>query len=161
MTVDQAIDQREAEAFLYREARYCDDHRYDDWLALWTDDARYWIPSNREDVDPSREISIVYDDRGRLAERVFRLTNPGAHAQDPRSRLSRVVSNVEVEPATDGGARVSSRFVLVETRRGTTTTYGGRTEHLLRRQGDEIKMSFKKVVLTNLDEAIGNLTFLL
>ena len=49
-----ALDSRTIEAFLYREARLADENRYDEWLALWTDDARYWIPSNSYDYDPEQ-----------------------------------------------------------------------------------------------------------
>ncbi|MGH7804230.1 MAG: aromatic-ring-hydroxylating dioxygenase subunit beta, partial [Candidatus Binatia bacterium] len=54
MTLDRAA----VESFLYREARLMDTHRYDEWLALFDEDATYWIPSNRDDIDPRREVSI-------------------------------------------------------------------------------------------------------
>ena len=50
-----AIDRHQIETFLYREARLMDEHAYDEWLALWTDDALYWVPCNRDDSDPMRQ----------------------------------------------------------------------------------------------------------
>ena len=48
-----ALDRSKIENFLYHEARLMDEHAYADWLALFTGDARYWVPSNDDDADPS------------------------------------------------------------------------------------------------------------
>ena len=37
----------EIEQFLYREARLLDERRFRDWLALFTEDARYWTTGQR------------------------------------------------------------------------------------------------------------------
>ena len=34
----------DVEQLIYREARYQDEHAYDEWEALWTDDGVYWVP---------------------------------------------------------------------------------------------------------------------
>jgi benzoate/toluate 1,2-dioxygenase subunit beta len=86
MAADNVADRQEIEAFLYHEARLLDDGRLDDWLALFTPDAYYWIPCNADDVDPARHVSLVYDDRQHLADRIWRLQSGWAHAQDPPSR---------------------------------------------------------------------------
>ena len=39
---------KEVEQFVYREARFQDDHEYDAWEALWTDDAIYWVPGHSD-----------------------------------------------------------------------------------------------------------------
>src|SRR5579862_8003577 len=66
-----------------------DESAYDEWLSLWTDDALYWVPCNRDDSDPAREISAVYDDRARLQTRIDRLKSGVAFAQEPKSRMRR------------------------------------------------------------------------
>jgi 3-phenylpropionate/cinnamic acid dioxygenase small subunit len=48
-------------AFIYREARFQDEHQYEAWEALWTDDGVYWVPANGADIDPEKEMSIIYD----------------------------------------------------------------------------------------------------
>ena len=73
-----------------------DEHRYDEWLALWTEDGLYWVPCNSDDADPARQAMIIYDNRARLEERIYRLTSGAAWAQQPRSRTRRLISNVEV-----------------------------------------------------------------
>ena len=39
------LTRAEAEDFLYQEAAILDEWRLRDWLALFTDDAQYWVPS--------------------------------------------------------------------------------------------------------------------
>ena len=57
-------------AFLYREARLMDEHRYQEWLTLWeSSDTLYWVPCNDDDIDPRRQVSIIYDDHDRLMQR--------------------------------------------------------------------------------------------
>ncbi len=53
------FDRYAVEQFLYREARLADEQRLDDWLALWDEDALYWVPCNQDDIDPTRQLSII------------------------------------------------------------------------------------------------------
>src|SRR6266403_683223 len=86
----------EAEDILYEEARLLDERRDEEWLAMLTRDAIYWIPCNGEGSAPDREISIVYDDFPRLRDRIDRLMSGMAHAQSPPSKTRRVIGNVQV-----------------------------------------------------------------
>jgi 3-phenylpropionate/cinnamic acid dioxygenase small subunit len=156
-----AFDRHQVETFLYREARLMDEHAYDEWLALWTDDAMYWVPCNEDDFDPERHVSIVYENRSRLEDRITRLKSGAAYAQDPKSRLSRVVSNVEIESENGDELTIHSTFNLTALRRGRMDTFAGRVLHKLRRQDESFKIAFKKVVLINNDQVIHNLTFLI
>lgn len=154
-------DRSQIESFLYREARLMDGHAYDEWLALWTDDALYWVPSNDDDINPERHVSIVYENRAGLEDRIARLKSGAAYAQDPKSRLSRVVSNVEIEDGANGEVIVNSTFNLTALRRRRMDIFAGRSIHKLRRERDSFKISYKKVLLINNDEVIHNLTFLI
>ena len=58
---------------LEREARYLDQLRYDEWLALYTPECVYWVPSTPKAGDPRREISVMFDDRRRLEDRIYRM----------------------------------------------------------------------------------------
>jgi 3-phenylpropionate/cinnamic acid dioxygenase small subunit len=156
-----SIDRDRVEAFLYREARLMDQHAYDEWFALWTDDALYWVPSNEDDYDPERHVSIVYENRRALEDRIARLKSGAAYAQDPKSRLSRVVSNIEIEPRDSGELIVHSTFNVTALRRRRMDTFAGRAIHVLRPDNDSFKIASKKVLLVNNDEVINNLTFLI
>jgi len=152
---------REVEAFLIHEARLMDEHRYDDWMALWEDELLYWVPCNEDEIDPHRHVSLIYDGRESLTQRVWRLKGKQAHAQRPKSRLLRVVSNVVVERVTGDEIEVSSAFVLGDVRNAVQTVYFGRTAHTLTRRDGVLRMKRKKVMLLNNDAPLGNLTFLL
>jgi 3-phenylpropionate/cinnamic acid dioxygenase small subunit len=160
MSVTELDLTREVEAFLIREARLMDDHRYDEWMALWVEDLVYWVPSNEDEFDPRRHVSMIYDNRVSLSERIWRLKGKQAHAQRPKSKLVRTVSNITLERA-DEEIVVSSVFVLGEVRNAAQTMYLGRTIHTLTRHDGALRMKQKRVMLLNNDAPIGNLTFLL
>ena len=75
----------EIEQFLYHEARLLDAGQFEAWFALFTEDAVYWVPAGRDDIDPTRHVSIIYDDHARLQKRIARLYSGHAYAQDPAS----------------------------------------------------------------------------
>jgi 3-phenylpropionate/cinnamic acid dioxygenase small subunit len=147
------------EEFLYFEAMLIDDHRYADWLELWTRDGLYWVPSNSDDADPARQAMIIYDDYARLEERIYRLTSGSAWAQQPRSRTRRLISNVEVRE-DNGSYAVESNCLIAELRRSKQDIFAARILHTLRPLGDSFQIALKKVLLLNNDDAIDNLTFL-
>lgn len=152
---------REVEQFLYREARLADEHDYEGWEALWADDAVYWVPAGGDDTDPERHMSIIHDNRARIATRVRQLRTGKRHAQTPVSRVRRIVSNVEL--LDDGGdtVLVGANFVVHESRERGLTTWAGRYEYRLRREGDGWRMAAKTVQLVNSDRALDTLAFLI
>jgi len=151
---------QQAEDFLYEEARILDDRRYDDWFALLTQDAVYWVPCNGVGVDPNREISLVYDDYARLRDRIERLNSGVAHAQSPPSNTRRLISNVQVDHLADEAASIVSVFLLYELRMSRQRIFAGRYYHNLRFENGRWKIALKKAVLVNNDEVIDNLTFI-
>ena len=151
---------REIQQFLYREARIMDEHRYQDWLDLWTSDAHYWIPCNDEDGDINDKIALVNERRAGVEDRVKRLCGTGHYAQEPKSRMSRVVSNIEILEDSDDRVVVASVFSLTAIRRGKTDIVAGRTTHWLTRSGDDYRISAKKILLAGNNEVMTNLTFL-
>src|SRR5581483_10394474 len=118
----------EIEKFLNYEARLMDENRYREWAALWTDDAIYWVPCNQDDVDPAHEISLIYDNRARLEDRIARLESGTVLAQDPKPRMRRVISNVDIEETAGADVKVASNFVLVQARAGSQYLWAGRSE---------------------------------
>src|SRR5271169_4080921 len=108
----------EVARFLTLEARLMDEHRYKEWLALWADDGLYWVPCNDDDIDPARHVSIIYDDRARLEQRVDRLLSGAVLAQDPKPRMRRVLSNIEIDDKDAAELTVQSNFILALARAG-------------------------------------------
>src|SRR5688572_8959212 len=82
----------ECEQFLVHEAALLDEARFDDWLDLFTEDARYWVPSEPNQASPYDTVSLIYDDRRLLETRVRRLASPQIYSQEPRSRTSRIAT---------------------------------------------------------------------
>ena len=154
------LSRPDAEDILYSEARALDEVRYRDWLAMLTSDAVYWMPCNGDGVDPTREVTLVYDNFARLSDRVDRLTSGVAHAQSPPSKTKRLVSNVQIDKAEENAATVLSGFILYELRRGKERIFAGRYEHRMRYEDGRWKIAAKKTVLVNNDEVIDNLTFI-
>lgn len=157
-----AVTLADAEQFLYREARLADTHALDAWEALWTDDARYHVPID-PDADPQTHMSIIYDNRSRIATRIKQLHTGRRHAQRPPSSLVRSVTNVELVGADDRGDTVVASVVqIVESRDRGPRFWAGRVTHHLRR--DEatgtLRMSSKTVVLVDADRALRSLSFL-
>lgn len=146
--------------FLYHEAALLDERRLDEWLELYTEDALYWVPQG-DDPDPSRHVSIIYDDRRRMHERVLRLTSGFAYSQDPPSRTVHVVGNVVVKAEGDGVLEIGSALIVAEVRRNTQNVYAGRVEHHLVRDSDTFRIRRKIVRLANSDVPLGNVTFLI
>jgi 3-phenylpropionate/cinnamic acid dioxygenase small subunit len=155
------VDFREVEQFIYREARLMDEHRYDDWLALWTEDATYWVPCGHDDADPELRVSIIYDRYPQLVNRLQRLKTGKAFAEDPPSRLCRLISNIETEAAAGGEIVARSSFVLGDLRKHQEVHWFGRTLHRLRKTDGELRIAYKKVILLNNDEPLPNLAFLI
>jgi 3-phenylpropionate/cinnamic acid dioxygenase small subunit len=149
------------EQFLYLEAKYMDLNEYDEWLSLWDTECLYWVPCNADDIDPHRAVSLIFDKRSQLEERLFRLKGRHAFAQQPRSRLQRVVSNVVVEGATFESVSASSSFVLGELRNNTETVWFGRCLYKLNRTFTGLQIREKKVLLLNNDAPLPNITFLI
>lgn len=158
--VDDRRLMAEVQDFLYREARLQDEHKYEAWEALWTDEAVYWVPANGSDIDPETEMSIIYDNRSRIALRVRQLLTGRHFTQAPQSRLARIVSNIEL--LEDGGneIHVASNCLIYESNLRGQTVWASRNEHRLSRIDGELRMAFKKVVLVNNDQALHTMSFL-
>jgi benzoate/toluate 1,2-dioxygenase subunit beta len=148
------------EEFLYHEAALLDGRQFDDWLELYTDDAVYWIPQG-EEADPVRKVSIAYDDRRRMHERVLRLSGGFAFSQDPPSRTCHVVGNPRVLSDSNGELELTSNLLVAEVRHDAENIYAARVEHLLVPNGDTFLIRRKVIWLLNSNVPLGNLSFLI
>jgi 3-phenylpropionate/cinnamic acid dioxygenase small subunit len=146
--------------FLFREARYADDHRYEDWEALWADDGVYWIPANGDDIDPERQMSIIYDNRSRIRLRVKQLLTGKRHTQEPQSRLRRIVGDIEIVKNDGRELHVACNTIIFESALRGDIIWASRNEFVLHRDGDDFRIARKKVALVNNDKAIFTMSFL-
>jgi 3-phenylpropionate/cinnamic acid dioxygenase small subunit len=158
---------REIEQFLYREARLADDRRFDEWLQMFTDDLRYWMPARvsryarnshaiviadpqryeEEDLTKDGQFALLDETKATLAMRVARLKTGFAWAEEPASRTRRLVSNIEVEQA-GAGLTVYSNFILYRNRLETEQDFFvGRRTDTFRRVDAAWKIAQRKIVL--------------
>lgn len=153
-----ALTLADCEAFLIHEAMLLDDARFDEWLALFTPDARYWVPIMPGQQSPHDTVSLMYDDRRLLETRVRRLADPRIYSQEPRSRTSRIVTNASFEPG-DGTAAtiVRSKFIMVEYRRETQRLFAGTYRHWLVSRAGDIRIAMKRIDLVNCDAPLDGL----
>jgi 3-phenylpropionate/cinnamic acid dioxygenase small subunit len=165
---------QEIAEFLYAEAELLDERRHDEWLALLADDIRYWMPMRRNVKygDTAREFTreaedISWFDEGKdtLTRRV-RQIQTGIHwAEEPQSRITHMVSNVQLldvlpDAGTARQATVKSRFLIYRNRVETETDLlVGKREDTLRRDGAGWLVSRRKIILDQNVLMTKNLTF--
>jgi ethylbenzene dioxygenase subunit beta len=154
----RALDIVRCEQFLLMEARLLDESRFDDWLALFTPDAWYWVPSEPNQGNPLDTVSLIYDDRRLLETRVRRLASPRMYSQEPRSRTSRIIANVTLEDAEPAAATVRSKFVMTEFRRDSQRIFAGTAFHRLVQMPDGVRIAWKRVDLVNCDAPMDGIT---
>lgn len=143
---------------MLHEARLLDDGKFDDWLALFTPEAWYWVPSEPGQVDPVQTVSLIYDDRRLLETRVRRLASPRMYSQEPRSRTSRMIGNVSIEESGKHACTVRSKFVMIEYRREQQRLFGGTALHRLVQAEGRIMIAWKRVDLVNCDAPLDGIT---
>jgi 3-phenylpropionate/cinnamic acid dioxygenase small subunit len=170
LPAQQSLDVYACERFLLHEAQLLDDGQFDDWLALFTPEAWYWVPSEPDQVDPVETVSLIYDDRRLLETRVRRLSSPRMYSQEPRSRTCRMVGNVTIEETSpvpalarlrgriEWGYTVRSKFMMIEYRREQQRLFGGTALHRLVQADGRVMIAWKRVDLVNCDAPLDGIT---
>ncbi len=150
------------EDFLYLEAELLDERRHREWLELFTDDARYWMPIRHSpfqkpegvDGELSKEDEGYYfnDTKETLRVRVERLYSSTAWAEIPPSRTRRLVSNIRVKKDDGAEIEVHSNFYIYRTRlEKDQNTLVGTRKDVLRRVNGELKIARRTIIL---DQAV-------
>ena len=158
----------EIEDFLFHEAELLDGWRLEEWLALLTEDAAYYVPPNdRPDADHRDTLFIIADDAVRLRERVRRILDPNCHAEFPHSRTRRLITNVRIVASEGDLVTVAANFVCYRFRREQQIReYVGRYRYILRRGAGGGAASFRikeRRVILDAQElgALGSVSFIL
>jgi 3-phenylpropionate/cinnamic acid dioxygenase small subunit len=164
----------EVEEFLYAEAEILDQRRFREWLDLLGEDIVYSMPLRRnvrfgehaahENTRAGKDICWFDEDKWTLSKRVEQLMTGIHWAEEPLSRTTRLVSNVqllEVQPSVEAPleVRVRSRF-LIERHRvdyEAELFVGTRTD-LLRRAGDDWKIARREILMNQTVFLAKNLT---
>ena len=141
---------------VHREARLLDEQRWDDWLALYTEDCEYWMPAWKADgtltANPRTELShIYYASRAGLEDRVVRIRSGKSVASTPMPRTAHILASVLPLESPAGGLRLGSTWVshVFFPRSNESHAFFGRSEHELVLRGGGWRIAKKKILLLN------------
>ena len=143
--------------FVVHEARLLDAKRYEEWNALFTDDAFYWVPLVPDQEDGINHTSHLYEDKLLRELRIERLKSPRAFSQQPPSRCHHLLQTPTVEMLRRGGQPLRGAH------RVPLHRVAGRRTAVLRRHllpspdacsDGALRMTLKRVNLLNCDAAL-------
>ena len=141
--------------FLFHEARLLDERRFDEWLALYSPDAEYWVPYAWEQDNPRDHVSLFFETVSLLRMRVDRLERGLSPLDSPQARVNHFLTNITVD------AELTARAYLLffESRRDEQRWFAGRCTWRLRKDGASFTIASKRVDLLNADQDSGHLRF--
>jgi dibenzofuran dioxygenase beta subunit len=149
----------EVEQFLFREASLLDEFRLHEWVELFTDDVRYWMPVVETVAEPlsveeaeCSMMAIYDDDKNFLKRRVSRLDTGLAHAEQPRSRTRHLLSNVRITDVQRGDELTTltalSNFIVFQSRfESSDHFFVGRREDRLQKRAEQWKIAQRRIWL--------------
>jgi 3-phenylpropionate/cinnamic acid dioxygenase small subunit len=145
--------------FVLHETRLIDEQRFDEWLDLFTEDGRYWMPLEMDQTDPILHNSLFYDDKLLLRIRVERLKSAKTYSQKPKSRCHHVLQTPVVDTLDPAAGRYETwtPFHYIETRLDEQTLLAGWSRHVLTLDRGRLRMKLKRIDLVNCDSAFGNI----
>lgn len=145
-----------AAAILYREARLLDQGEWTEWVAMYREDAVYWVPAWLDEYqttsDPATQVSLVYHDNRRgLEERIARIESRKSITALPLPRTVHQISNLEAEENEPGQISCHSVFSVhvYDPRVAKEHVRHGRYQHTLIRESGEWKIARKVITLVN------------
>lgn len=144
-------------SFVLHEARLIDEQRFDEWLDLFAEDGRYWMPLEYGQTDPVLHNSLFYDDKLLLRIRVERLKGAKTYSQKPKSRCHHLLQVPLVEACAGDDLRTWTPFQYVETRMDEQTLFAGWSRHEFVVVDGMLRIRLKRVDLVNCDSAFGNI----
>ncbi len=142
--------------FVVHEARLLDERRYEEWNALFTDDAYYWVPLVPNQPDGINHTSHLYEDKLLRELRIERLKGPRAFSQQPPSRCHHLLQTPTVESFDPAGNLhvVRTEFHYSESQGDELNFFVGHAVHHLSLQDGALRIKLKRVNLLNPDAAL-------
>jgi len=122
---------REVEEFLFDEANLLDERRFKEWLDTLAEDLEYFMPltfnvkfgehAARENTTREKHMSWINEGKWTLTKRAEQILTGVHWAEEPLSRVCRLVSNVQLTEIVTNAAQeeevsVSSRFLIYQNR---------------------------------------------
>ena len=168
---EDLLTQLRVQNFLFHEAELLDHRQNRDWLALIADDIQYRVPARQtlynatlDEEFSQTNLGIYYMDETKetLTARVAKLETNTAWAEYPPSRTRRLVTNVQVNQATEDGIEVHSNFYIYKSRlENTEDLYIGERRDLLRPVGESFQLVKRLVYLDQTVLMVKNISIFL
>ena len=157
------ITEHDLISFVVQEARLLDEEQYEDWLALFAVDGRYWMPLEPGQTEEKLVTSLLYEDMILLTTRVRRLTGKLTYSQQPKSRGVHILQLPSVDSLDEAANtyHVHTPFQFIESRRDEKELYTGWMDHTLAAEEDVLKIKMKRVELVNCDAAHHNMQLII
>jgi 3-phenylpropionate/cinnamic acid dioxygenase small subunit len=165
---------RELEEHLYEEAEMLDERRFRDWLDTLSDDLVYFMPmtynvkygehAKRERTSIEKDMSWFNEGKWTLTKRAEQILTGVHWAEEPLSRLCRLVTNVQLTAITTNSAgqdevSVRSRFITYQNRCEYEEYYfTGKRLDVFRREGDKWQLIRREIHLGQTVLLAKNLT---
>jgi p-cumate 2,3-dioxygenase beta subunit len=143
------VTRAEVEDFFFHEAALLDEWRLAEWEKLLADDATYYIPPNDDlEGDYRNTLYIISDDRERIRQRVIRVLDPNCHAEYPKSRTCRLITNVRITGVEGDIVSASANFVVYRYRRHQREfVYVGTYQYKLQKKAESFLIKERRVLL--------------
>ena len=117
---------------IWHEAAVLDAKDYETWQALYSGDAVYVIPIDRDAESFDDILNMVYDDARMRRLRVARMTEGFAIAAVDAATTVRTVSRFVPIAVSDGEVSLRAAQVLVAYKRGSHDLWAGDVDHVIR-----------------------------
>jgi 3-phenylpropionate/cinnamic acid dioxygenase small subunit len=149
--------------FVVREARLLDQQLFEEWLDLFAEDGRYWMPVEWGQSDPRLTTSLMYEDKLLLKIRVERLRGSRTYSQKPRSRCHHVLQVPQIDERNDEEPLYVTWTPMhyVEARGDQQALFAAWATHHLTVVEGKLKIRLKRVDLVNCDAAFGSIQLFL
>ncbi|WP_116366104.1 aromatic-ring-hydroxylating dioxygenase subunit beta [Parahaliea mediterranea] len=148
--MNNSLDIKAVETFLYEEAALLDRPDLDNWMKLFTEDGTYWMPAREDQLDALNHVSHMYDDRVMMEIRRRNFVHPRASSKDSPVRSSHLLGNIRHQGKTkQGDLRITCNFHVVMWYREEQRVYAGTCEHHLVSTADGFRIRHKRVDLIN------------
>jgi 3-phenylpropionate/cinnamic acid dioxygenase small subunit len=128
--------------FLIEEAHLLDTAQYKQWVELLADDLMVTMPVrqtvNRKRTETRSQLYWLFDDKEATTFKALRYLGDSAWADDPPSRLRRMITNVRVHETAVPGEYLVQSYLLLQRNSGNQhhfATFSARRDDILRRNG--------------------------
>lgn len=150
----------EAAPVLEAEARCLDGRHFDDWIALFDDEACLWIPAHPDD-HPGRDQALAFDDRRRMHERAQHMHDPVAWALVSPAPVTLRHLGMVAAWRRDDTILATAPLMVCHVRRGPAHVLHGREVLALRDTAHGLRISAKILVFPELSIGVPHVGWLM